>query len=184
MFISCEDKNEQEEDLVSVMVARPLVMSLTDFENGVIIDEPRVIEESGKIYAYQDYIFINEKYQGVHVIDNSNPSAPKKELFIAIPGNVDISIKDDFLFADSLQDLVVLDISDMSNIQEVKRLKNVLRDGIVWPMADYFEYGDIDYSNEVILGWEVKEEMWKAEDVYVDDFIFTRARYGDAYGFC
>lgn len=44
------------------------------------------------------------KYEGVHVIDNSNPQQPQKISFINIPRNVDISVKDGFLYADSLMD--------------------------------------------------------------------------------
>ena len=79
-------------------------MSKAEFATSLSIEVPRPIDESGKVYTYQDYIFINDKSQGIHVIDNSNPQQPRKISFIKIPGNVDISIKDDFLFADSLMD--------------------------------------------------------------------------------
>ncbi len=90
---------------------------------------------------------------------NSNPNAPKKISFIKIAGNVDISIKDDYLYADSIMDLVVLDISDINSIKIVNRLDNVLRDNIVWPAnADFYEYDGIDYENDILLGWETVTE--------------------------
>lgn len=158
LFISC-DKDPNDDVYATYLVAKAITISKEDFKNSVQIVDPIPIEESGKIYAYQNYIFINDKYRGVHIIDNSNPNTPIKIGFIKIAGNVDISIKDDFLYADSLMDLVVLNISDITNIEVVTRLENVLRENIVWPAdADIFEYNDIDYDNEILLGWEVAAE--------------------------
>ncbi|MEK6153413.1 hypothetical protein WIW50_09140 [Flavobacteriaceae bacterium 3-367] len=158
-LVSCDDDTQDDDRYAEYLVARPLTMSMTEFKNGVDIIAPRPIDESGKIYAYKDYVFVNDKYRGVHIIDNSNPSAPRKLAFIKIAGNVDISVKDDYLYADSITDLVVLDISDISNIRKVTRLDNVLRDNIVFPIeADFFEYGDIDYQNEIVVGWETVTE--------------------------
>lgn len=156
-FVSCSKDDERK--YADYLVARPLKISKTEFKNGVDVIAPKPIEESGKIYAYQNYIFVNDKYRGVHVIDNSNPSTPQKVAFIKIAGNVDISVKDDYLYADSLTDLIVLDISDVNNINIVNRLENVLRDNVIWPSdVDFFEYEEIDYENEIVIGWETVTE--------------------------
>lgn len=156
-LLSCEKKDNDKYN--DYLVARPLKVSKTEFKNGVDIVAPMPIEESGKIYAYQNFIFVNDKYRGVHVIDNSDPSAPKKISFIKIAGNVDISVKDDYLYADSITDLVVLDITDVNNIRIVNRLDNVLHGNIVWPAeAEIFEGTEIDYENEIIVGWETVTE--------------------------
>jgi hypothetical protein len=163
-FLSCSEDDPGK--YADYLVARPLTISLQEFKNGVDIISPQPIAESGKIYAYQDYIFVNDKYRGVHVIDNSNPASLRKVSFIKIAGNVDISIKNNFLYADSLTDLIVLDISDINNIQIVNRLENVLRDNVVWPMeADIFEYGDWNNENNVLIGWEVTTERRLVEEV-------------------
>lgn len=156
-FISCEKNNDELYE--DYLVARPLTMSLQEFKNSVDIIAPVPVQESGKIYAYNDYIFVNDKYKGVHVIDNSNPENPRKISFIKIAGNVDISVKDNYLYADSITDLMVFDISDINNIQIVKRLDNVLRDNVIWPAeADFFEYGDWNYETDILVGWEVVTE--------------------------
>ena len=156
-FDSCEENND---DLYAdYLVARPLTMSIQEFKNSVEIIAPIPVNESGKIYAYEDYIFVNDKYKGVHVIDNSDPSNPQKVSFIKVAGNVDISVKGDYLYADSITDLMVFDISDIGNIQIVNRLDDVLRDNVVWPAeADFYEYGDWDYENDILIGWEVVTE--------------------------
>ncbi|MCX2718054.1 LVIVD repeat-containing protein [Lentiprolixibacter aurantiacus] len=155
--VSCEKNNDDLYD--DYLVARPLVMSLEEFKNSVDIIAPVPVEESGKIYAYNDYIFVNDKYKGVHVIDNSNPADPRKISFIKIAGNVDISVKDNYLYADSITDLMVFDISDINNIQIVRRLENVLRDNIMWPLeADIFEYENLNYGTDILVGWELVTE--------------------------
>jgi hypothetical protein len=175
-FLSCTEEDPGK--YADYLVARPLTISLEEFKNGVDIISPQPIAESGKIYAYQDYIFVNDKYRGVHVIDNSNPASPRKVSFIKIAGNVDISIKNNFLYADSLTDLIVLDISDINNIQIVNRLQNVLRDNIVWPMeADIFEYGEWNNENNVLIGWEVTTERRLVEEVQqrFEDILMANA---------
>lgn len=179
-IVSCDKKEEGE--YADYLVATPITMSTEEFKNSVDIIPPRSIDESGKIYAYQDYIFVNDKYKGVHVIDNSDPSSPKKISFIKIAGNVDISVKGNFLYADSLTDLIVLDISEINAIKIVNRLENVLRDNVVWPVADIYEYEGVDYQNEVLVGWDVKTERKLISEVYsrFDDQIFLAEASNDS----
>ena len=108
---------------------------------------------------------MNDKYRGIHVINNSNPLQPRKIGFIRIPGNVDISVKDDFLYADSLMDLIVLDISNITEIKQVNRLENVLHNNVFWPFgADIIEYDDYDYETEILVGWETVTERRLIEE--------------------
>ncbi len=156
-FVSCEKNDDHK--YADYLVARPLKISKAEFRADPDILPPAPIKESGKIYAYQDYIFVNDKYRGVHVVDNSDPTNPKKIAFIEIDGNVDISVKGDYLYADSITDLVVLDISNIDDIKMVNRLEDVLRDNIVWPAeADLFDWGEVDYENEIVIGWETVTE--------------------------
>ena len=177
---SCDKKEEG--DYADYLVATPITMSVTDFKNSVDIVAPRPINESGKIYAYQNYIFVNDKYKGVHVIDNSDPRSTQKISFIKIAGNVDISIKGNFLFADSLTDLIVLDISEINAIRIVNRMEDVLRDNVVWPVADIYEYDGINYQNEILIGWDVQTESRLKSEVYdrFDDQILLAEAANDS----
>lgn len=173
-FSSCSDSTPDDDEYAEYVVARPLILSKADFANGVDIVPPQPIDESGKVYTYGDYIFINDKSRGIHVVENSNPQQPVKIAFIEIPGNVDISIKDNFLYADSIMDLIVLDISDITDIQQVNRLENVLREGVIFPFeADIVEYGSYNYETDVLVGWETVTERRLIADVRTDDLFFT-----------
>lgn len=104
-------------------------ITTTQVRLGVGVDPARGLVNPGKIYTKDNYLFINELKQGIHLIDNRNPSAPKPLAFISIPGNGDIAIRDNFLYADSYMDLVTFDISNLADIHEVSRSKNVFSQG-------------------------------------------------------
>ena len=50
--------------------------------------------------------------KGIHILDNTTPANPKNVAFIDIPGNMDLAVKGDILYADLYTDLVTLDISN------------------------------------------------------------------------
>ncbi len=177
---SCDSKEEG--DYADYLIATPITMSLSDFKNSVEIVEPLPIIESGKVYAYQSYIFVNDKYKGVHIIDNSDPGSPQKVSFIKIAGNVDISVKGNFLYADSLTDLIVLDISEINDIRIVSRMENVLSDNVVWPVADIYDYDGIDNQNEIVVGWNVQTESRLITEVNnrIDDLFMMAEAANDS----
>lgn len=107
----------------------PISFTLAQVRQGVIAEAPRTLVKPGKIYTKDQYLYINEIKEGIHVIDNSNPSAPKTVSFIRIPGNGDIAIRNNILYADSYMDLVAFDISDPRNIRVVNRVESVFPSG-------------------------------------------------------
>lgn len=106
-------------------IYEPVYKSLTEVRAGMKSSTPQSIGQTGKLYLYGQYVFLNEPYKGIHVIDNSNPSSPKNISFIPVPGNVDLAVKNDFLYADSYTDLVVFDISNPINVTAKKFLNKV-----------------------------------------------------------
>ncbi|MDG5492758.1 LVIVD repeat-containing protein [Psychroserpens sp. SPM9] len=173
-FWSCNNDDNKTE---TVTVAVPQTMSKVEFRTSVVIEAPKPIFNVGKIYAYQNYIFINEKFKGVHVIDNSNPSAPQTIAFISVPGNEDISIKDDHLYADSAVDLVVFDISEITNIQEVERMQDVFSvyDYQIPNEAEYSDFSNMNFNTDIIVGWDLvqmeREIMLTTDNSTVETFF-------------
>ncbi|MFP2997168.1 hypothetical protein ABN763_14725 [Spongiivirga sp. MCCC 1A20706] len=167
-FSSCNDDDDRYADYE---VATAITMTRAEFRESVDVIPPKPIDESGKIYAYNNLIFVNDKSQGIHVINNANPAAPQKISFLKIPGNVDISIKDDVLYADSVTDLVVFDISNITDIKQTNRLENVFPGQIVWPFSadivEGYNYG----SDEIVIGWDIRTERRLIEEVPTDQFI-------------
>lgn len=93
--------------------------------NAVEVKESRTIETPERLYFKDDFIFIVESGKGIHVIDNTNAASPVGIKFIQIPGNHDVAIQDNFLYADNYVDLLVFDVSDIQNITLHERIKSV-----------------------------------------------------------
>lgn len=139
-------------------VYTPIYQKLSDFRASVRSEAPRAIETTGKIYLYGNYIFLNELNKGIHIIDNTNPAAPEKFAFINIPGNVDMAVKGDVLYADSYIDLVALDISNPHAVKEAKRLKDV------FPNRQY-DYGIVSDTvlHGLIVGFTETDTVYTRE---------------------
>lgn len=81
----------------------------------------------GKIFYYKGYLLINEMNQGIHVIDNREPENPQNIGFIEVPGNLDMAVHNDVLYADSYLDLVAIDITNPTAPVEVERVNDVFQ---------------------------------------------------------
>ncbi len=96
-------------------------LATADFE------EPRELEEPGKIYFYNDLILINEIRKGIHWIDNTDPNNPIPLGFLPIPGNHDMAIQNDILYADGYTDLLLIDISNYSDPRLIERREDIFQ---------------------------------------------------------
>ena len=151
LFIRCDD------EVIETFVANvPIYMSYDEFRSSAKVKTPQDLENPGKIYFYENYLFVNEYLKGIHVIDNSNPSMPVNIAFISIPGNVDIAIKDDILYADSFVDLVSFDISDINNIQKVTRMQDIFP-YILPPVNEDYRVDEVNYQKGIVVAWELKK---------------------------
>lgn len=177
VLFSLQSCDKDDADYEFVTVATPELMSKAAFRDAVKIDVPTPIEQSGKIYAYKNFIFVSDVNKGVHVIDNTNPKSPQAIKYIRIPGNEDISVKDDFLYADSATDLLVFDISDINAIVLKERLEDVfdIYDFFVPTDADIINYGNFNFDDEIIVGWTKSVERREKVDDSQIDIVFNDA---------
>ncbi|MDW3210055.1 MAG: hypothetical protein R8N23_09315 [Reichenbachiella sp.] len=164
---SCEDSSCDTEMITyyePVFAAKSEVIKDAEFE------EPQQINNPGKIYYKDEYLFINEVDKGIHVIDNRDRSNPKTVGFVTLPGNKDLAAKGDFLYADNYTDLVVLDISNKTNIVEVNRIENVF-DAYYYYTEEagmLISYTEVQEEVEIDCG----KEDWR---YYTDDMLFSSA---------
>ncbi len=151
--ISCNDRIYEK---VTYTANVPVYMNYNAFRSSVVKSEGRSLTNPGKIYFKDQVLFINESNQGIHVVDNQNPSNPITLAFIEIPGNLDMAIRGNILFADSYIDLVAIDISDPLNPVEVDRIENAFPN--VLPMFDMnYPVYKLDFEKGIVVGWETKE---------------------------
>lgn len=135
----------------------PQYLSYEELRSSIYNDNDQQLERPGKIFLYNSLILINDFEKGIHIYDNSNPSAPSHVAFINIPGNVDIAVRDNVLYVDSYVDLVAIDISDPTEVREIGRTKNALSYTI--PTVTDFQYpiSRIDQDAGVVVGYEIAE---------------------------
>jgi hypothetical protein len=135
----------------------PIYGSYDDYQN-VKSTSPQPFIDAGKIVTHGQYVFVNEHFKGIHVIDNSDPKMPKDITFISITGNSNFTIKDNILYADNGRHLLVIDITDVKNAKFVTVIKDHykaedLRDEYPQGHSGWFEC--YDASKGLLLGWKL-----------------------------
>jgi hypothetical protein len=131
----------------------PIYQSLSEFRKTVKSGSSEPVQVTGKITVYGHYIFVSETYKGIHVIDNSDPANPKNVSFINIPGNEDLAIKGNTLYADAYGDLVSFDITDPVDAVAKNYAVNVFPDHSIY----YFGGNADPDSINVVIGWTTRD---------------------------
>jgi len=120
---------------------------------------PQPVKFPAKIYVKGTLLFQNDLGSGIHVIDNSNPSSPNRIGFIQLRGNSEMSIKGNFLYANSFTDLVVIDVTNWQTPTEVRRIRNAFSLGnsvrYFIPLPEHNVYYDCQYLlyGKIQTGW-------------------------------
>lgn len=138
-------------------VNEPVLMSAEAFRANTKVGQPQTIDQQGKICFYNDYLYISDPQKGIHIIDNKDPKSPRNIGYIELPGNADLSIRNDLLYADALIDLVWFDISNPAKPEQKGRLENAFPN--VLPVCDNqysWQIGnEVDLTNNIVVGWRV-----------------------------
>jgi len=159
-LFGCQDRITKE---ITYMANVPVYLSNEEFKTAVKKTGQQELNNPGKIYIKDKYLFVNEIDKGIHVYNNSDPSAPSYVCFINIPGNVDMAIKGDLLYADSYIDLVVINVADPINPEEVDRYPNAFPN--IYPEYDYnYPIASLDPEKGIVVDWKIEEITVKKED--------------------
>lgn len=141
----------------------PVYLTFDELRSSVKKVESIDLIHPGKIYFKEGYIFINEEMKGIHVIDNRDPHNPVNIGFIEILGNMDMAIKNNTLYADSYVDLVAIDISDLNNPNEIKRVKNVFPYTVPELKDESYLMAELDEKKGVVIDWEIDYSRLRVE---------------------
>lgn len=128
----------------------------TGEELNVKILQAKALESPGKIYTIGNYLLVNERMKGIHIINNEDPSKPVNTAFLQIMGNIDMAMKNGLLYADQMGSLLVIDLNDVNNINVVQQEEHVFNSEFAYPpvRGTYFEC--VDPAKGVVVGWEFK----------------------------
>jgi len=173
-FTSClEDSCEETRHFIEfeALYAHP-----NDFRIAPSFFDDRKLEHPGKIYYYDNMIMINEKYEGIHIFDNTDPSSPLKLGFMAIPGNLDVAIQNNILYADSYVDLLTIDVNNLKQPQLLCRDEEVFN-SYNWRDDNRGYYVGTKETNRSIeidcsdpnVG---SEFFWRGNNVFINEATF------------
>jgi hypothetical protein len=132
----------------------PVFMERSELEKSVSYKAgERALVDPGKICYRAPYIFVNERYKGIHVINNSDPANPLNEGFIVAPGCIDMAMKGNTLYIDNAVDLVAFDFA-------TKTVTERIRDLFPEPPApDRSVYDEDRPQNLILTGWIKTNEL-------------------------
>lgn len=103
----------------------PVYKTLEEVHSTTVgLEDPKPLTTPGQINYYDDRMFVVETGEGIHVINNADPSNPVNTAFISVPGVTDLAIKDGYLYTNSYVDLLVVNLDDYS---VAGRTENVLQ---------------------------------------------------------
>jgi hypothetical protein len=124
--------------------------------NAIVSMPPQNIDKGGKIYIKGDTLYQVEAGKGIHVILIKQPQSPQKVGFISVIGAQELAIKNNMLYTNNLNDLVVLDITNVNDVKLVDRVTSIFHmvDQYYPPGTGWYEC--IDSKKGTVVGWEQK----------------------------
>lgn len=121
----------------------------------VRIDTPHLVKKAGNIYAYQNYLLQCEIGEGIHVIDNTSPATARRIAFIKVLGCNEISIRNNFLYTNSFNDMVTININNIMQPVETARIANAFSvSGYLPEPPENGYYECVDLTKGVVIGWQ------------------------------
>ena len=181
--LSCDSDDTSQEQ---AKFAVPMFKSLAAIRGNVSVSAARETHSDGKIYVAEHYLFYIAKERGVHVYDNTNPSAPVNIAFITIEGVHDIAVKGNYLYADNFVDLLVFDISNIQTISLVRTVQNTIGFSPVFPDdAEFYDYTVTQTEGQILTGFtvETRDRPEGLEVVWSDNALASfESAAGNAIG--
>ncbi len=118
------------------------------------IDTAHAVKNAGNIYAYQNYLLQCEVGEGIHIIDNTISSNARRIAFIRVLGCNEISIKNNFIYTNSFNDMVTINISSLMQPVETARIANAFTvKGYLPEPTEKGYYECVDLQKGVVVGW-------------------------------
>ena len=112
-----------------------------------LLENARLISNAGKVFVAENMLLIGEEEKGIHIVDNADPKNPTNLSFINIPGNREFYVKGNILYAESLYDMIKVDISNQNQPKLVSRVKDAFAN------SDDFK----DANNNTLIKFEFEE---------------------------
>ena len=125
---------EQCEQTVIVQGFDPQIVNPTDWRSTTIWEcfGPIDICETTSFYVYQQYLFMVEDGEGLHILDNSDPRNPLPVTWMPVEGGQGLAVRNDILYINQYTDLLAFDLADPKIPTFISRTENVFEPGSVF----------------------------------------------------
>lgn len=123
VFSSCENDLDLSTSITYVK-AEAIYGNLNEIRNTPLVSPVQELENPVKVYVDDELLLIGEEGKGIHVFDNSDPEMPEQIYFMNIPGNREFYVTDAKIYAESMYDLLKIDISNPNSPIVEERLEN------------------------------------------------------------
>ena len=135
---------------------RPVYADTT--EAFAIASEPaRAFADTRGFLVIGDTLYVVEHLAGVHVVDNRQPAAPSTVAFLSVPGCTSVAARGAFLYVNNYQDLVTLDVRDVTAVVEVDRERDLYPAPLASPENYFGRFECYDPARGLLVGWEEDE---------------------------
>ncbi len=121
LFLSCQ---KTPEDLRVFSEFKPILMKINELNN-CYSTSSKPCSQISKTIIEENKMFLLDYGLGIHFAEANSLNNPNKKAFLFIPACVDMKLHDGFLYANNHNDLIKIDITDLSNPIIVERLKSM-----------------------------------------------------------
>lgn len=156
---------------VTYTKATAVYSDLSEMRAIPLMGEVQPVVNPGKIFVAEDLILIGEEEKGIHVVDNTDPANPSAQAFINIPKNREYYIEGDHLYAESLYDMLKIDISDKNNPILISRVENAFAQDITNDNGEVLTGFTFEEVTEEVDGdSRLLDQIWGWNNVFFHDF--------------
>lgn len=146
----------------------PIYQTEAQIRQKVTTESPRALKNPGKIYVYGDYLLVNELNEGIHIINNKDPRNPINLSFVNIPGNVDMAVRNNTLYADRFIDLIALNISNPTQPIVTNIVENCFPSlGFDQTRGHIIGYREVEVTQDAPCDWQ-SGWWWRGGSVFVE----------------
>ena len=148
----------------------PVYKTIEELRTDISVSAAKELLQPGNINYYNGYMLINEVLEGVHIIDNRDPSNPINLAFIDIPGSRDLAVRNGVLYVDSYLDLLSIDITTPTQPVLIHREEDIFQGYI--PRNGEFNYL-VDYEKtNVTEVLDCTNNNWGRDWFFIDEVLW------------
>lgn len=106
---------------------------------------PQPVCTASGFYVYQQYLFIVEENQGLHIYDNTDSNNPTPITFMQAPGGQGLAVRNGILYMNQYTDLVAFSLDNPEQPELVGRTEDVFE--------PYSVFAQVLPSDEFVVDW-------------------------------